>query len=814
MNRDRLLRALCLLVNSKSSMDWNDEVDGNLTRKPPKTTDEGKHAQAKRLEEEKAQRDEEEKAQREEEERLMREREKEERAKLDDIQQAKLELAEHTQNPLVHLPPTTTPTSGTTFAKWMVPTATQASLYAAQMGAISKHATPFGTGEMKTPFALSLSPVPSEPEEKHQRPVPPAKPDLGRAVDRPEPRYKEAPARNRQRRDDYETSSDDGRSTSRETRRPTYRRLRGRDEQARRATSRSHSRGRRSDTSRDSPRRPAESGRRGKSVEYRRDLSDARDRCRDLGYARERSAERRRDSRDTRDRRRDLSYARERSAERRDDSRDARDRRRDLSYARERSAERRRDPRDARDRRRDLSYARERSAERRRDSGETRDRRRDLSYTRDPSPWRRRDSRDAHGRDRETGRARERSYEYRRRRSYTPERRREPSYSRDRRRDRSRADDTRRDERDRDGYDDDRRQWVTGDHLTKILKDWKLNFAGNDSAKANAYLNRLRKCRMSARIDDDELMRTIPITLSDVADVWYYANYPKFRDWRDFEQSFRANFIGVQADYTVLCEWRNREQAEGEPIAQYFTFFRYYLNHLVTEPSRQEQVENAWNNIRAEYRDALNNRMPYTVDEIEREGMRYEQSIDIERRKKKRVVDSLLPASVRTMKFAPKVAALHQAGSTDSEKSSEATSSSPSRRKRNRGRGKGKATREAAAITAGASPPCNPSDGTASNAQARTSDEPRSRFVGACYTCSETGHHANKCPRRQCFSCKKTGHLAAACPEAPAPRKRNCQRCNEPNCDFETCQRCAPYRQAWENANAGRTSGSATSPPN
>ncbi|CAB0036584.1 unnamed protein product [Trichogramma brassicae] len=725
-------------------MDWNDEVDGNLTRKPPKTTDEGKHAQAKRLEEEeKAQRDEEEKAQREEEERLMREREKEERAKLDDIQQAKLELAEHTQNPLVHLPPTTTPTSGTTFAKWMVPTATQASLYAAQMGAISKHATPFGTGEMKTPFALSLSPVPSEPEENIRgrddgqargsdtEAYPPRSPTWAARSTDPSHDTRRLP----RVIDNGETTTKHQATTGAQ---PAERLAGRRTDAFVGATSRPA--GRRRALTREADEaihRVTAHGaqRRAGDVENpssnRRDLSDARDRRRDLSYARERSAERRRDSRDTRDRRRDLSYARERSAERRDDSRDARDRRRDLSYARERGrAERRRDSRDARDRRRDLSYARERSAERRRDSGETRDRRRDLSYTRDPSPWRRRDSRDAHGRDRETGRARERSYEYRRRRSYTPERRREPSYSRDRRRDRSRADDTRRDPRDRDGYDDDRRQWVTGDHLTKILKDWKLNFAGNDSAKANAYLNRLRKCRMSARIDDDELMRTIPITLSDVADVWYYANYPKFRDWRDFEQSFRANFIGVQADYTVLC--------------------------VVAKPR----------------------------------------------------------AGGGTMKFAPKVAALHQAGSTDSEKSSEATSSSPSRRKRNRGRGKGKATREAAAITAGASPPCNPSDGTASNAQARTSDEPRSRFVGACYTCSETGHHANKCPRRQCFSCKKTGHLAAACPEAPAPRKRNCQRCNEPNCDFETCQRCAPYRQAWENANAGRTSGSATSPPN
>ncbi|CAB0027967.1 unnamed protein product [Trichogramma brassicae] len=128
MNRDRLLRALCLLDNSESPMDWNDEVNENLTFKPPKTKDEDKHAQTKRAEKEKAQR--------EEEERLMREREKEERAKLDYIEQAKLELAENTQNPLANLPTTTTPASGTTFAESTMSTSMQASLYAAQMGAV------------------------------------------------------------------------------------------------------------------------------------------------------------------------------------------------------------------------------------------------------------------------------------------------------------------------------------------------------------------------------------------------------------------------------------------------------------------------------------------------------------------------------------------------------------------------------------------------------------------------------------------------------------------------------------------------------
>ncbi|CAB0038641.1 unnamed protein product [Trichogramma brassicae] len=76
-----------------------------------------------------------------------------------------------------------------------------------------------------------------------------------------------------------------------------------------------------------------------------------------------------------------------------------------------------------------------------------------------------------------------------------------------------------------------------------------------------------------------------------------------------------------------------------------------------------------------------------------------------------------------------------------------------------------------------------------------------SRFVGACFTCQETGHRASECPQRRCFRCQETGHLAPQCPRAPST---SCQVCGTPNVEFRNCERCAPYRQAWGNGNAGR----------
>ena len=80
-------------------------------------------------------------------------------------------------------------------------------------------------------------------------------------------------------------------------------------------------------------------------------------------------------------------------------------------------------------------------------------------------------------------------------------------------------------------------------------------------------------------------------------------------------------------------------------------------------------------------------------------------------------------------------------------------------------------------------------------------NEENSRFLGACYVCEETGHRANRCPRRECFACHQVGHIASDCPLRPPrpPPNVSCQVCGQAGVVFANCPNCAYRRTQWGN---------------
>ncbi|CAB0029007.1 unnamed protein product [Trichogramma brassicae] len=170
------------------------------------------------------------------------------------------------------------------------------------------------------------------------------------------------------------------------------------------------------------------------------------------------------------------------------------------------------------------------------------------------------------------------------------------------------------------------------------------------------------------------------------------------------------------------------------------------------ERSRRKQVENAWNNIRAEYRGRVKQfGCPITRRRnYEREGndgtSNRSTSSGVKRSDSSTLFCYL--RRFRTMKFAPKVAgpAFRPAPRT-ARKALKQPSLSPSRTYANATEGEARERLRRDGMPR-RSPPVpyravqSQATATASNAQARTSDEPRSRFVGAALAEVRREEHA------------------------------------------------------------------------
>ncbi|CAB0044650.1 unnamed protein product [Trichogramma brassicae] len=322
------------------------------------------------------------------------------------------------------------------------------------------------------------------------------------------------------------------------------------------------------------------------------------------------------------------------------------------------------------------------------------------------------------------------------------------------------------------------------EHIMKRLQNWKISFAGGDRAKAEMFITRLAKCRAGTSVDDQRLIDAVQATLSGEADLWYRAARPSFKSWERFEGSFRKMFIG-----------------RGGINSHLHQLFQLLPLASDGEPSRREQVKIAWNNIRPAYRSALCNRMPRSLKAIQKAGERYEEALAISGNSKRSESETILPLPAKPPRQTHKVAAVSEVDEENSA-AKEVRQAKPKRRrtpkkKRDKSEESVAAVQNAPKQTTGPGQQHQATTNTASGA-ARGNN---SRFVGACFTCQETGHRASECPQRRCFRCQETGHLAPQCPRAPST---SCQVCGTPNVEFRNCERCAPYRQAWGNGNAGR----------
>ncbi|CAB0031218.1 unnamed protein product [Trichogramma brassicae] len=277
----------------------------------------------------------------------------------------------------------------------------------------------------------------------------------------------------------------------------------------------------------------------------------------------------------------------------------------------------------------------------------------------------------------------------------------------------------------------------------------------------------------------------------DSSDLWYRTHKRRFTTFADFETAFKNMYIGPCDEDDIMDELQHRVQGKNEPISEYMTFVRHLVMQLEDPPTEKKLVRMVWRNLRAAYRLVLNDECPNSIDTIESRGSRYERGRALDAKIEKSGKERAAHADTK----GAKVGALAVEATNSSAPSGNA---SKQRNSRN-GKKNASAKPNANANVSANNTPSAIADAPA--AQQTTSSQPRGAaggFIGACYTCDQTGHRASRCPRTKCYRCHEFGHQARECsmpPPATAPSIDRCQFCSTENVTFLTCPRCAVIRQ-------------------
>ncbi|CAB0035620.1 unnamed protein product [Trichogramma brassicae] len=330
----------------------------------------------------------------------------------------------------------------------------------------------------------------------------------------------------------------------------------------------------------------------------------------------------------------------------------------------------------------------------------------------------------------------------------------------------------------------------------RLLASYKLNFTSGDKTKVQLFLERAKEFRESVPMTLTEFFDVMSFAFSsaDSSDLWYRTHKRRFVTFADFETAFKNMYIGPCDEDDIMDELQHRVQGKNEPISEYMTFVRHLVMQLEDPPTEKKLARMVWRNLRAAYRLVLNDECPNSIDTIESRGLKYERVRALDAKIEKSGKDRAAHADTKGVKVGALVVELTYASAP----SGNASKQRNSRNGKKNASAKSNANANAnASVSANSSANSTPSAiADAPVAQQTTSSQLHSAaggFIGACYTCSQTGHRASRCPRTKCYQCHEFGHQARECsmpPPAAASSPDKCQFCGTENVTFDMPEMC------------------------
>ena len=118
--------------------------------------------------------------------------------------------------------------------------------------------------------------------------------------------------------------------------------------------------------------------------------------------------------------------------------------------------------------------------------------------------------------------------------------------------------------------------------------------------------------------------------LSGEARSWFRMMRSELTSWRRFVLAFRDQYSVELLDRDILAELQSRTQGKGEPVAQYIACFRGIVNYFDNPPPQRQLVDMALTQLRPEYRRFMVDKSLSSLNDIVREGKRYERQLSLD----------------------------------------------------------------------------------------------------------------------------------------------------------------------------------------
>lgn len=101
------------------------------------------------------------------------------------------------------------------------------------------------------------------------------------------------------------------------------------------------------------------------------------------------------------------------------------------------------------------------------------------------------------------------------------------------------------------------------------VRKWGCHFDGTKDARN--FLERICELQESYGITEEQILRCLPKLLKGQALLWHRNNRAAWKNWKDFEESFRLYYIPIHSENDLEEEIQQRKQKPGERVSEYIT---------------------------------------------------------------------------------------------------------------------------------------------------------------------------------------------------------------------------------------------------
>ena len=158
------------------------------------------------------------------------------------------------------------------------------------------------------------------------------------------------------------------------------------------------------------------------------------------------------------------------------------------------------------------------------------------------------------------------------------------------------------------------------------MYNWKISFSGKSGVSAEDFLIRLEECREFTPINDDVLLRALPLLLQDIALQWFRIRKNRWRSWSEFRADFRRRFGDYDFASRVREQISSRSQGPKEKVDEYLTQLEGLIAMLKDEVPLVEQLDWAYRGLRSEFKKVLQRSDFRYSDELAQRGRRWEMT--------------------------------------------------------------------------------------------------------------------------------------------------------------------------------------------